>query len=171
MTDAYIFEALRTPIGKGSKSGALRQTKPIELLSQLYKALEQRTAINSKHIEAVTLGCVGQVDDQGSNIAKISTLYHGWGHHIDGATINGFCTSALTAIGMAMAKVQSGMNKMVIAGGVEMLSRVPMFADRGSWFNDSIVSNKSDFTHMGLVWRKAPDFEPLPIGVRRASKI
>ena len=108
MTDAYIFEALRTPIGKGSKSGALRQTKPIELLSQLYKALEQRTAINSKHIEAVTLGCVGQVDDQGSNIAKISTLYHGWGHHIDGATINGFCTSALTAIGMAMAKVQSG---------------------------------------------------------------
>ncbi len=150
MIEAYIFDAIRTPIGKGSKSGALSQIKPVELLSQLYSALEQRNAIQSTHIEAVALGCVGQIGEQGANIAKISTLYHGWSHHIDGFTINGFCTSALTAIGLATAKVRSGMNAMVIAGGVEMLSQVPMFADKGSWFNDTIVSEKSNFTHMGV---------------------
>lgn len=149
--DAYIFDAIRTPRGKGSaKKGALKDIKPIHLLSQLYTSLEKRTGINNEEIEAVILGCVGQVGAQGSNIAKISTLYHNWGHHIEGMTINTFCSSALTAIGLANAKITAGMNDMVIAGGIEMLSSVPMFADKGAWFADDEVVEKTHFTHMGV---------------------
>lgn len=151
MPQAYIFDAVRTPRGKGSaKSGSLKAIKPIHLLSQLYTALEQRTNLSDKDIEGIILGCVGQVGDQGANIAKISAVYHGWEHHIDGATVNTFCTSALTAIGMATAKVHSGMSDMLVAGGVEMLSRVPMFADKGAWFADEEVVVQSAFTHMGV---------------------
>ena len=151
MKDVYIFDAIRTPRGKGSaKKGALKDIKPIHLLSQLYKALEKRTAIDSKEIDTVLLGCVGQIGDQGANIAKISTLFHNWNEEIEGITLNTFCTSALTAIGLAMAKIKSGMADMTIAGGIEMLSRVPMFADTGAWFSDEEVSDKTGFTHMGV---------------------
>ena len=151
MKEAYIFDTVRTPRGKGSaKSGALKDIKPMDVLSQLYTALENRTNLNDKDIEGILLGCVGQVGDQGANIAKISAVYHGWGDHIDGATVNTFCSSALTAIGMATAKVRSGMSDMVIAGGIEMLSRVPMFADKGAWFSDKEVVENSHFTHMGV---------------------
>lgn len=151
MKEAFIFDALRTPRGKGSaKNGALKNLKPMDVLSQLYTALEKRTNLNDKDIEGIILGCVGQVGDQGANIAKISAVYHGWGNHIDGATVNTFCSSALTAIGMATAKIRSGMADMVIAGGIEMLSRVPMFADKGAWFSDQEVIEKSGFTHMGV---------------------
>jgi len=151
MKETYIFDAVRTPRGKGSaKSGALKDIKPIDLLSQLFTALEERTGIDNKEIEGVLLGCVGQVGEQGANIAKIASVYHGWGDHIDGVTVNTFCSSALTAIGMATAKVRSGMSDMVVAGGIEMLSRVPMFADKGAWFSDKEVIEKSGFTHMGV---------------------
>ena len=151
MKEAYIFDAVRTPRGKGSaKSGALKDIKPMNVLSQLYTALENRTHLKDKDIEGIILGCVGQVGDQGANIAKISTVCHGWGDHIDGATVNTFCSSALTAIGMATAKIRSGMADMVIAGGIEMLSRVPMFADKGAWFSDKAVVENSHFTHMGV---------------------
>lgn len=151
MKEAYIFDAVRTPRGKGSaKSGSLRNIKPIHLLSQLFQALEERTNLKNKEVESVILGCVGQVGDQGANIGKIAPVYHGWGNHIDGITVNTFCSSALTAIGMATAKVRSGMSDMVIAGGVEMLSRVPMFADKGAWFADEEVVEGAHFTHMGV---------------------
>ncbi len=151
MKEAYIFDAVRTPRGKGSaKSGALKDLKPIHVLAQLFSALEQRTNLQDKDLESIILGCVGQVGDQGADIAKIAAVCHGWGDHIDGATVNTFCTSALTAIGMATAKIRSGMSKMVIAGGIEMLSRVPMFADKGAWFSDKEVIEKSHFTHMGV---------------------
>lgn len=151
MKEAYIFDAVRTPRGKGSaKSGALKDLKPVHVLSQLFTALEERTNLNDKDIEGIILGCVGQVGDQGANIAKIAAVYHGWGDHIDGATVNTFCSSALTAVGMATAKIRSGMSDMVIAGGIEMLSRVPMFADKGAWFSDKEVIENSHFTHMGV---------------------
>jgi acetyl-CoA C-acetyltransferase len=151
MTEAYIFDAIRTPRGKGSaKRGSLKDIKPIHLLNQLYQALENRTNLNDSDISEVLLGCVGQVGDQGADIAKISTLYHGWGDHINGATVNTFCTSSLTAIGMATAKIRASMSDLIVAGGVEMLSRVPMYADKGSWFTDEEVIEKSHFTQMGV---------------------
>lgn len=149
--DTYIFDAIRTPRGNGSaKKSALKDIKPVQLLAQLYTALEQRTGISDREIEAVILGCVGQVGAQGANIAKVSTLYHNWGHHIEGITMNTFCSSALSAIGLAHAKIKAGMNDLVIAGGIEMLSNVPMFADQGAWFADPEVIEKSNFTHMGV---------------------
>ncbi|MEL6863177.1 MAG: acetyl-CoA C-acyltransferase [Bacteroidota bacterium] len=149
--EAYIFDAVRTPRGKGAANkGSLREVKPVDLLAQLYTALEERTGVSDQEIEAVILGCVGQVGGQGTNIAKISTLYHQWGHHIEGITVNTFCTSALSAIGLANAKVVSKMNGLVIAGGIEMLSQVPMFADKGAWFTDEEVVKKTGFTHMGV---------------------
>lgn len=151
MKEVYIFDAVRSPRGKGSaKNGALKEVKPIHLLSQLFSALEQRTNLNDSELQGIILGCVGQFGDQGANIAKIASVYHGWGDHIDGVTVNTFCTSALTAIGMAVAKIKSGMSDMIVAGGIEMLSRVPMFADKGAWFSDKDILEGSHFTHMGV---------------------
>ncbi len=149
--ETYIFDAVRTPRGKGNaKKGALKDVKPMHLLSQLYHALEERNGLDSKAIGALILGCVGQFGDQGSNIAKISSVYHGWDDAINGMTVNTFCSSALTAIGLAHAQVVSGMSDLVVAGGIEMLSRVPMFADKGAWFLDPDVMENTHFTHMGV---------------------
>lgn len=123
----YIFDAIRSPRGKGDATkGALRNIKPVALLSQLYGALEKRNNLNDKNIDAVILGCVGQVGGQGTDIAKISTLYHGWGDHIEGMTVNTFCSSGMTAISLGYAKIKAGLSEMVVAGGIEMLSHVPM---------------------------------------------
>lgn len=149
--EVYIFDAIRSPRGKGDKKkGSLREVKAIYLLSQLYSALEERNDMDSKAIEAVILGCVGQLDSQGADIAKISTLYHGWGNHIEGMTINTFCASSMTAIGLAYAKIKAGISDMVVAGGIEMLSQVPMFADKGAWFADADVTEKTGYTIMGI---------------------
>ena len=149
--NTYIFDAIRTPRGKGSaKKGTLASVKPIDLLGQLYEALEVRNGLDSKHIDSLMLGCVSQYGDQGSNIAKISAVCHAWENHIDAMTVNTFCSSALTAIGLAHAKVSAGLNELVVAGGIEMLSRVPMFADNGAWFADEEVKEKGHFVHMGV---------------------
>ncbi len=149
--ETYIFDAVRTPRGKGSaKNGALRDIKPIDVLSQLYTALEERNGLNDKDLDKIILGCVGQVGGQGANIAKVSSLYHGWSEQMDGMTVNTFCSSALTAIGLATAQINAWMSDLVIAGGIEMLSSVPMFADKGAWFSDKQVVEKSHFTHMGV---------------------
>ncbi|MEL6255108.1 MAG: acetyl-CoA C-acyltransferase [Bacteroidota bacterium] len=149
--EAYIFDAVRSPRGKGSaKKGALKDVKPIDLLSQLYAALEKRNELDSKEIDAVILGCVGQLGGQGADIAKVSTLYHGWGDHIEGMTVNTFCSSGMTAISLAAAKIASGLSDMVVAGGIEMLSQVPMFSDKGSWFADPEVAEKTGYTMMGV---------------------
>ena len=151
MTEAYIFDAVRSPRGKGHKEkGSLRNIKPVHLLSQLYGALEERNGIDSADIQSVILGCVGQVGGQVSDRAKISTLYHGWGDHIEGISVNTFCSSGMTAIGLAYAKVYSGLTDMVVAGGIEMLSQVPMFADKGMWFSDTEVIEKTGYTIMGV---------------------
>lgn len=149
--EVYVFDAVRSPRGKGHREkGALREVKPVDLLSQLYDALEKRNGINGSDIQSVILGCVGQVKGQGADIAKISTLYHGWGDHIEGMTVNTFCSSGMTAIGLAYAKVKAGLNDMIVAGGIEMLSQVPMFADKGAWFSDPQVAAKTGYTMMGV---------------------
>ena len=151
MTEAYIFDAIRTPRGKGSaKRGALKDIKPIHLMSQLYQALEDRTNLDDKDVQEILLGCVAQVGDQGADIAKISAIHHGWGDHLDGTALNSFCTASLSAIGLATAKIRSEMSDMVIAGGVEMLSRVPMFSDKGAWYADEEIAESAHFTQMGV---------------------
>jgi acetyl-CoA C-acetyltransferase len=151
MNNAYIFDAIRTPRGMGKpEKGALSQTKPIDLLATLYRALEQRNSLNTKEIEEVILGCNTVTGEQGANIAKISALYAGWSEQIAGMTVSSFCTSGLEAINTGAARIMAGMEDMLVAGGVESMSRVPMFSDAGAWFQDKEVSRAVSYVHMGI---------------------
>jgi len=147
--DAYILDWVRTPRGRGREDGSLAKTKPVELLRQLYAALEDRTHA-AAHVESVILGCVTEVGDQGANIAKVSALYAGWPNKVAGSTINNFCASGLSACETATLKLAVGSEQLVVAGGVESMSRVPMFADKGAYFTDKDVMKKSKFVAIGI---------------------
>ena len=148
--DAYIYSGIRSPRGAAKPNGGLAQIKPIDLLAQLYAGLQQRSNLDFRHVDDVVLGCVTQVGEQGANIARVSALYAGLPEHISGVTLSRFCASGLDAVSYAALKVHSGMEQIVIAGGVESISRVAMFSDNGAWFADPIVSAKTRFVHMGI---------------------
>jgi acetyl-CoA C-acetyltransferase len=148
--DAFVYEAIRTPRGAGSAKGSLHDIKPVELLAQLYRALEDRTGLDPSDVDDVLLGCNTAFGDQGANIAKVSALYAGWPANVPGATINRFCASGFDAINTAAMQVSTGMADLVVAGGVESMSRVPMLADKGAWFADPEVAAKTGFVHMGV---------------------
>lgn len=148
--DAYIYDAIRTPRGSARKSGSLTAIQPIKLVSNLLDALSERHTFDKEVVEDLVLGCVTQVKNQGANIAKIAALYAGWPTSMSGTTVNRFCASGLDATGMAAMKVHSAMEDVVIAGGVESVSRVPMFGDEGAWFADDHVRQKTNFVQMGI---------------------
>lgn len=150
MPKAYIYEAIRTPRGAGKESGALASIPPIQLVSALILELQERHSFDQALIEDFVLGCVTQVNDQGADLAKISAIYAGLPKTVGGVTINRFCASGLDAVGMAAAKVQAGFEQVVLAGGVESVSRVPMLSDKGAWFADPDVSKKTGFVQMGV---------------------
>ena len=151
MNDAFIVDAVRIPRAKvNAEGGAYAQLKPVDLLAPLFDAISSRNNLPSDAVEDVLLGCSTQSGDQGSNIAKIAALYAGWSDQVSGATINRFCCSGLDAINLAASKIMSGMEDIVVAGGIEQISQVPMFADKGPWFSDKNVMKKTKFLHMGL---------------------
>ena len=148
--DAYIADALRTPRGAAKENGGLAGIKPVELMARLYRALEERNQLDIEQIEDIVLGCVTQSGDQGGNIAKISAIYAGMSDGTSGQTVNRFCTSGLSACSTAAMKIMSGMEDLVIGGGVESMSRCPMFSDKGPWYTDKEVMKKTRFVHMGI---------------------
>lgn len=148
--EAYILDTVRTPRGKASPKGGLAGVKPIDLLATLYQALQERNRLETAVFSNIILGCVTQTAEQGANLAKISALYAGLGEHIPGLTLNSFCTSGLEAIGYAATRIAAGLDDLVVAGGVESVSRVPMFSDNGPWYNDPEVSQRTGFVHMGI---------------------
>lgn len=148
--EAYIYEAIRTGRGSTRKKASLLSVTPVELMRQLFVALEQRTPHITEQLEDIILGCVTQIEAQGSNIAKTAALFAELPDSIPGMTITRLCTSGLDAIAIAAAKVQSNQASLIAAGGVESVSSVPMFADKGAWFADPTVANKSRFVHMGI---------------------
>lgn len=149
--NAMIFDAVRTPRGRGkAEGGALAAVAPLELCAQLLKALPARSALDPNCIEDVLLGCVTQVGDQGANPARIAVLHAGWPDRVPGVTLNRFCTSGLDACALAAARVQSGDAAMLIAGGVESMSRVPMFSDQGAWYSDPAIMKSTRFTPLGI---------------------
>ncbi len=151
VNEAYIIDAVRIPRARAKGEDSLyAQLKPIDLLKPLFHALSVRNDLNSRHVEDVILGCSTQSGDQGANLAKIAALYAGWSNQVSGVTLNRFCCSGLDAINMGAAKILSGMESLVVAGGVEKLTSVPMFADKGAWFSDPKVMKKTRFLHMGL---------------------
>ena len=150
MKEAYIFDAVRTPRGKGKSSGALHEVKPINLLKTLFDALQRRLHLDTSQVEDVILGCVTPIHEQGGNIAKTAAYYSGWGQHVAGMQVNRFCASGLEAINLAAMKVRSGWEDMIVAGGIESMSRVQMGMDGGAMMYDPIVSAKINYVPQGI---------------------
>jgi acetyl-CoA C-acetyltransferase len=148
--EAYIFDALRTPRGRGKKSGTLYEVAPIELLATLFKELQMRHDLDTSQVDDVVLGCVTPLGDQGADIARTAVLYADWDVDIPGMQINRFCASGLETVNLAAMKVRSGWEDLVVAGGVESMSRVPMGTDGGAMMLDPKVSSKINFVPQGI---------------------
>ncbi|HEX7384038.1 MAG TPA: acetyl-CoA C-acetyltransferase [Burkholderiaceae bacterium] len=150
MTDALIFDAIRTPRGKGKKDGSLHEVKPVDLLAFTLDALQRRHGFPTELVDDVVMGCVSPVGEQGSCIAKTAALKAGWDFRASGVQINRFCASGLEAVNMAAQKVASGFEDLVVAGGVESMSRVPIGSDGGAWSQDPQTSLGTDFVPQGI---------------------
>jgi len=150
MSEAYIFDAIRTPRGRGKKNGSLHEVASVNLVAGLLKALKNRNGLDTREVEDVILGCVTPIGDQGGNIAKTAVTHAGWNTSVSGFQLNRYCASGLEAVNLAAAKVRSGWNELIVAGGVESMSRVPMGSDGGPWFLDPAVNFNSDFVPQGV---------------------
>ena len=150
-TEAYVYDAIRTPRGRGKATGSLHGTKPIDLVVGLIRALRERNpGLDPATIDDIVLGVVGPVGDQGSDIARIAAVAAGLPDTVAGVQENRFCASGLEAVNMAAAKVRSGWEDLVLAGGVESMSRVPMASDGGAWFADPMTNWDVNFVPQGI---------------------
>lgn len=147
---AYIYDAIRTPRAKGKAGGGLHQVTPIWLLRTLLQSLEQRSNLDTALVDDIVLGCVTAVGEQGSNIARIAAIDAGWAESVAGVTLNRFCASGLESINLAAAKIMSGMEDMIVAGGVESMSRWKMGTDGGAWYMDPRVNEATGFVPQGV---------------------
>ncbi|SCK33262.1 acetyl-CoA C-acetyltransferase [Streptomyces sp. WMMB 714] len=150
-TEAYIYDAIRTPRGRGKANGALHGTKPIDLVVGLIHELRRRHPdLDPNAIDDVVLGVVSPLGDQGSDIAKTAAIAAGLPDTVAGVQENRFCASGLEAVNLAAAKVRSGWEDLVLAGGVESMSRVPMGSDGGAWAMDPMTSFETGFVPQGI---------------------
>ncbi len=148
--EAFIYDAVRTPRGRGKK-GSLHSLKPLSLLTGLVDALRQRNpTLDPRRIEDVILGIVSPVGDQGADIARTLVLAAGLPDTVGGVQVNRFCASGLTAVNLAAQQVRSGWESMVLAGGVESMSRVPMGSDGGAWAMDPATNYDTYFVPQGI---------------------
>jgi acetyl-CoA C-acetyltransferase len=150
MTQALIFDAIRTPRGKGKADGALHSVKPVNLVAGLLRALQQRSDLDTSQVDDVVLGCVTPIGDQGADIAKTAAQVADWDVSVAGVQINRFCASGLEAVNLGALKVRSGFEDLVVVGGVESMSRVPMGSDGGAWALDPETNLHSHFTPQGV---------------------
>jgi acetyl-CoA C-acetyltransferase len=150
-TEALVFETLRTPRGKGKANGSLHATKPVDLVVGLIdEMLRRHPRLDPNRIDDLVLGCVSPVGDQGADIAKTAALKAGLPDTVAGFQLNRFCASGLEAVNIAAQKVASGWEDLVLAGGVESMSRVPMGADGGPWMNDPQTNLETAFVPQGI---------------------
>jgi acetyl-CoA C-acetyltransferase len=150
MTEAFIFDALRTPRGKGKKDGALYSVKPVNLVAGLLNALQARNKLETSQVDDIVLGCVTPVADQGADIAKTAAMVADWDVSVSGMQLNRFCASGLEAVNLGAMKVRSGFEDLVVVGGVESMSRVPMGSDGGAWVMDPETNLHCHFTPQGI---------------------
>jgi len=150
-TDALIFDAIRTPRGKGKSNGSLHATKPVDLVVGLmHETLIRNEKLDPNTIDDVVLGCVSPVGDQGADIAKTAAIKAGLPDTVAGVQLNRFCASGLEAVNIAAQKVASGWEDLVLAGGVESMSRVPMGSDGGAWAMDPETNYDTSFVPQGI---------------------
>ncbi len=150
MSHAMIYEAVRTPRGKGKKDGSLHEVKPVDLLAGLLVKLQQRLDFDPAALDDVVMGVVSPIGEQGSVIAKTAALKAGWDFRVAGMQINRFCASGLEAVNLAAQKVASGWEDLVVAGGVESMSRVPIGSDGGAWAQDPATNFATGFVPQGI---------------------
>jgi acetyl-CoA C-acetyltransferase len=150
MAEAFIYSALRTPRGKGKRDGSLHEVKPISLLTGILRELQSRHDLDTSQVDDVVMGCVTPVGEQGSCIAKTAALAAGWDFRASGVQLNRFCASGLEAVNMAAQKVRSDWEDLVVAGGVESMSRVPLGTDRGAWACDPETALDTHFIPQGI---------------------
>lgn len=149
-TEAFIYDAIRTPRGKGKKDGSLHEVKPVNLLAGVLAELQQRNGFDTAAVDDVVMGVVSPVGEQGAVIAKVAALKAGWDFRASGVQINRFCASGLEAVNLAAQKVRSGWEDLVVAGGVESMSRVPIGADGGAWAQDPETNSATLFVPQGI---------------------
>jgi acetyl-CoA C-acetyltransferase len=150
MTDAFIYDAVRTPRGKGKKDGSLHQITPIHLVANTLWALKERNNLDTSKVDDVVLGCVTPVGEQGADIARIGVLYAGWDQSVAGVTQSRFCASGLESVNLAAMKVMSGFEDLAVGGGVESMSRWPMGSDGGAMVMDPRVNGQLQFVPQGI---------------------
>ena len=150
MTEAYIYDAVRTPRGKGKASGALHEITSLSLATQVLQAIRDRNELDTSKVDDVVLGCVSPVGEQGADIARVAVLNADYAETTAGVQVDRFCASGLEACNMAASKVMTGEADMAIGGGVEAMSRVPMGASGGAWSTDPQIALKSYFTPQGI---------------------
>ncbi len=151
MKEVCIVDVLRTPRCRVTREGgALSAVRPVELVATLLRELSRRIPGIENSVRDVVLGCSTASGEQGANVAKTSVQWAGWPDAVPGLTVSRYCTSGLDAIHTASARIQCGADDVLIAGGVESMSRVPMFSDRGPWFADPVVSAQARYVHMGI---------------------
>ncbi len=149
MTDAYIYDHVRSPRGRGKSDGSLHEITPIALATQVLEAVRDRSELDTSLVDDVIFGCVAPVGEQGSVIPRIAALNAGYSEDVAGVQLNRFCASGLVATNFAATKVMSGQADMVIGGGIECMSRVPMGSDGGAWAMDPDVASATYFAPQG----------------------
>src|ERR671937_2649478 len=150
-TEALVFDAIRTPRGKGKVNGSLHTTKPVDLVVGLmHELLVRNERLDPKAIDDVVLGCVTPIGDQGADIARTAAIKAGLPETVAGVQLNRFCASGLEAVNIAAQKVASGWEDLVFAGGVESMSRVPMGSDGGAWALDPETNYDTSFVPQGI---------------------
>ena len=149
MNEAFIYDSIRSPRGK-NKNGSLSQITPVDLLSKLMLALEKKYQLDTSLINDVIIGCVMPVNDQGANIGKIAAQYSGWDVDIPSIQINRCCGSGLEAVNLAAMKIRSGWENLIVSGGIECMSRVPIGADGGPMAFETKVASRTNYVPQGI---------------------
>jgi len=150
MTDCFIYDAVRTPRGRGKKDGSLHEVTALELATQTLQAIRDRNGLDSGELDDVILGCVDPVGEQGADIARAAVLKAGFAENVPGMQINRFCASGLDACNLAAGGIMAGQTQLAIGGGVEAMSRVPIGSSGGAWPEDPSIAIPAYFVPQGI---------------------
>ncbi len=165
MPECFIYDAVRTPRGRGKRGGALQSVSPVDLAATPLRAVAARNGLAPGAVDEVVLGCVEAVGEQGGDIARIAALHAGYGDDVPGIQVNRFCSSGLDAVNIAAAQVKAGVTNLMVAGGVESMSRLPMGASGGAWATDPQIAAETAFIPQGV----AADLVATKYGYSRAD--
>ena len=147
--EVYIYDAVRTPRGRGRASGSLHEVKPVQLVVGLLEGLKERNSLDTAQVDDVILGCVTPLLEQGFDIARVAVLLSSWDEGVPGVQLNRFCSSGLEAVQQAAGRIRGGWDSLIVAGGVESMSRVPMGSDMGAYM-DPISAMDMHFVPQGI---------------------